>query len=253
MLMVSLVALCSIAMTGTAGAIPLASDDWPTSELPSVSQPEPKTSDVTGNRHDVRDHEKASTGEMTREQRLIWMELQIQWKDSTAVGLPYRGDLVDGVQLPVEGQNFFTWDAVHDRLHNPDDRRWGTDDLLFTVFAVLDDYRRANPDAPRVGISDLSRPNGGVFGALYGGLGHRSHQNGLDVDIAYPRRDHQELGITHVDQIDLELSQDLINRFVEAGAQFIFVGENVDVTGPPHIVKPWPHHDDHFHLRIRPS
>jgi hypothetical protein len=192
--------------------------------------------------------------EPTREERLLWLELQIDWRDSTAVGLPYDGELIDGVQLPVEGQNFFTWDAVHNELHNPDDRRWGTDDLILTILAVLDEYRAANPDAPRVGISDLSRPEGGMFGAIYGGLGHRSHQNGLDVDIAYPRRDGKELGVGNVDEIDYELSQDLIDGFVGAGAQFVFIGENTtELTGPPDVVQPLAHHDDHMHLRILPE
>lgn len=196
---------------------------------------------------------RGETREPTRAERLLWLELQIDWTDSTAVGLPYDGELIDGVQLPVEGQNFFTWDAVNNQLHNPDDRRWGTNNLLLTILAVLDEYRAANPGAPRVGISDLSRPEGGSFGAVYGGLGHSSHQNGLDVDIAYPRRDGQELGITDVDEIDHELSQDLIDRFVDAGAQFVFVGENTDLVGPSGVVKPWPHHDDHLHLRILPE
>ncbi len=44
-----------------------------------------------------------------------------------------------------------------------------------------------------MGIGDLSRPNGGVFDERFGGRGHASHQNGLDVDVYYPRRDGQEL------------------------------------------------------------
>ena len=51
------------------------------------------------------------------------------------------------------------------------------------------EYRAAHPSAPRVGVADLSRPHGGRFGRNFGGLGHASHQNGLDVDILYPRLD----------------------------------------------------------------
>ena len=62
------------------------------------------------------------------------------------------------------------------------------------MLRVLDEYAAANPEAPRVGIGDLSRPNGGVFDERFGGRGHASHQNGLDVDVYYPRLDGQELG-----------------------------------------------------------
>ena len=53
-------------------------------------------------------------------------------------------------------------------------------------------FRAANPGAPRVGVADLSRPKGGVFDRRYGGDGHASHQNGLDIDILYPRKDGTE-------------------------------------------------------------
>ena len=39
---------------------------------------------------------------------------------------------------------------------------------------------------------DLSRTHGGKFGRNFGGLGHASHQNGLDADILYPRKDGTE-------------------------------------------------------------
>ena len=233
-------------------AEPLRSAGTDTEE--DTTAPEETAAAGTSSTGDTAGTDSEGAGEaLTRDAELLAMELQIDWQDSTAVGLPYRGTLVDGVQLPVEGQNFFTWDAVHDRLDNPGDRRWATDDLILTVLAVLDAYRAANPDAPRVGISDLSRQRGGEFGTLYGGLGHRSHQNGLDVDIAYPRIDRLERGITRVDQVDLELSQDLVDAFVAAGAEYIFIGENTDLSGPSGIVMPWPHHDDHMHVRIRPS
>lgn len=185
--------------------------------------------------------------------RRLWYEAQIQWRDGRALGLPWDGALVDGMQLPVEGQSFFTWDPVHMRRGNPDDRRWGTDELIRTVLGVLDVYRAANPGAPRVGVEDLSRPGGGEFGVLYGGLGHRSHQNGLDVDITYPRRDGRETGIWNPHEVDLRLAQDLVDRFVEAGAQHVFVGPSLDLRGPPGVVQPLAHHDDHLHVRIRPD
>ena len=71
----------------------------------------------------------------------------------------------DGVQLPELGEDFFTWDPVHNEIPNREWRRWGTDRLIRTVLTVLHEYRTERDSAQRVGIMDLSRPHGGRFGA----------------------------------------------------------------------------------------
>ena len=155
-----------------------------------------------------------------------------------------------GVRLPAEGSTFFTWDPVRKRVPNREWRRVGTDRLVRLVLRVLDDYAAAHPEAPRVGIGDVSRPGGGDFGSRFGGLGHASHQNGLDVDVYYPRRDGRELAPRRVAQVDRELAQDLVRRFVAAGARRVFVGTSVDLQGPRPIVQALPYHDDHLHVRL---
>lgn len=169
---------------------------------------------------------------------------------SRAVGRPNGGRLENGVLLPAEGPDHTTWDAVEQVSPNPDWRRVGTDRLVERLLTVAATYRRANPGAPRVVVSDLSLPEGGRFGPEYGGLGHASHQNGLDVDIAYPRADRREVGIRRVREVDRELAQALVDTFVEAGAQFIFVGPRTRLRGPPAIVQVLGNHDNHLHLRI---
>jgi hypothetical protein len=169
---------------------------------------------------------------------------------SIAVGAPNGGSLVNGLQLVESGPDWLTWDAVLHRSPNRPERRWGTDRLLGFLLAVLRDYRLANPSAPPVLVGDLSRPYGGPFGSAYGGLGHASHQNGLDVDVLYPRADHALLPAATVREVDRALAQDLVNRFVAAGAQFAFVGRHVGLGGPPDVVQAIAHHDDHVHVRI---
>jgi protein MpaA len=120
------------------------------------------------------------------------------------------------------------------------------------IFRVIDGYATAHPRAPRVGIGDLSRPRGGDFGVRYGWPGHVSHQNGLDVDIYYPRRDRRERPPHSPSQINRPLAQDLLNRFVRAGAVRIFVGPRTGLTGPPRVVRVLAHHDNHLHVRIAP-
>jgi hypothetical protein len=169
---------------------------------------------------------------------------------SIAAGAPNDGSLVNGLQLPESGPDWVTWDAVLHGSPNRPERRWGTDRLLAFLIGVLRDYRLANPGAPPVLVGDLSRPYGGPFGAVYGGLGHRSHQNGLDVDVLYPRADRALLPAATAQEVDRTLSQDLVNRFVAAGAQFAFVGRHVGLGGPPGVVQAIAHHDDHVHVRI---
>ena len=176
--------------------------------------------------------------------------MQVPDVGSIAVGAPNRGSLVNGLQLPESGPDWVTWDSPLGRSPNRADRRWGTDRLLAFLIACLRDYRLANPGAPPVLIGDLSRPYGGPFGSDFGGLGHASHQNGLDADVIYPRLDRAPLPPGSVADVDRALAQDLVNRFVAAGAQFAFVGRHVGLGGPPSIVQAIAHHDDHVHVRI---
>jgi murein endopeptidase len=171
---------------------------------------------------------------------------------SRAIGRPWRGRLVNGVQLPAVGQDFLTWDPVRKRSPNRGWRRWGTAKLVRTVERVLAAYHAEHPAAPQVLVGDLSRPHGGVFDERYGGLGHASHQNGLDVDIFYPRADGAPRAAWRPDQIDRRLAQALVDGFVRAGAQFVFVGTRTGLRGPRKVVEAIPHHNDHLHVRIRP-
>jgi murein endopeptidase len=173
-------------------------------------------------------------------------------KPSRPVGKPYHGRLVGGIPFPAQGDAFFTWDWAIKRSPNRAWRRWGTAKTVATTLTVIAAYRAAHPDAPRVGVADLSRPHGGVFDRRYGGLGHASHQNGLDVDITYPRRDRLERPPIRPTQVDRALAQDLVNRFVAADAQYVFVGPQVRLHGPPGVVEPLAHHDNHLHARLRP-
>jgi murein endopeptidase len=175
---------------------------------------------------------------------------EITPRPSVAVGLPYDGALMYGVKLPAEGEDFFSWDPVLSRKPNRPWRRWTADGTLAIVLGILAKFRAAHPGAPRIGVADLSRPRGGRFGRRFGGLGHASHQNGLDADILYPRADDRERRAKHPSQIDRALAQDLVRRFVRAGAQYVFVGPRTGLKGPKRIVQPLVHHDDHLHVRF---
>ena len=176
---------------------------------------------------------------------------EIAYRHSVPVGVWWNGALRRGVQMPAEGPDWFTWDPVRKRIPNRGWRRWGTDRLVRTVLGVIEQYRLDNALAPRVGIGDLSRTHGGDFGARFGGLGHASHQNGLDADIYYPRMDGQERRPYKPSQVDVDLAQDLVDRFVAAGARVIYVGPSLGLEGPRKRVVPLVQHDDHLHVRLQ--
>ena len=176
--------------------------------------------------------------------------LQVHWQDSTALGSHTAGALVEGVRLPAAGRTFYTWDPVLRRSPNRPWRRWGTDRLVRVVLGVSSDFHAAHPRAPRMAVGDLSRPHGGDFGPRFGYIGHASHQNGLDVDVYYPRADGRERAPRDASEIDRELSQELVNRFLAVGARVVFVGPNTGLSGPAGRVQALDHHDNHLHVRL---
>ena len=177
----------------------------------------------------------------------------IRWRQSEAMGQPAAGRLVRGVQLPAAGRHFATWDPTRKRAPDRPWRRWGTNRLVRVVLRVAREHRAAHPDAPRVLVGDLSREHGGDFGARFGLPGHASHQNGLDVDVYYPRKDRREVAPPGAREIDRRLAQDLVDRFLRAGAQVVFVGPNTGLSGPPARVQAIPKHDNHLHVRLSPG
>ncbi len=175
---------------------------------------------------------------------------EVRWRRSVAVGSPTAGRLVRGVQLPARGAGFVTWDPNLRRSPNRAWRRWGTNRLVRLLLTIAREYHGAHPGARPLLIGDLSRPHGGDFGRQFGYVWHASHQNGLDTDIYFPRRDRRRRAPRHAGDIDRRLSQDLVDRFVLAGATQVFVGPGTGLTGPPGVVQVIPDHDDHMHVRI---
>ncbi|MEJ7875249.1 MAG: penicillin-insensitive murein endopeptidase [Solirubrobacterales bacterium] len=168
-----------------------------------------------------------------------------------AVGLPQAGSLVRGVRFPREGHAFFTWDPILHKRPSRTWRRWGTDDLVRTTLGVLRGFAKEHPRAPRVGVGDLSVRGGGDFGPeVSGGIGHATHQNGLDIDVYYPLDSGAERAPQTIEEVDVALSRELVDRFVRAGAVLVYVGPNLPLTGPPGVVVPLANHDNHLHARF---
>ena len=175
---------------------------------------------------------------------------RIRWRVSEPVGSHAAGRLRRGVMLPAEGREWVSWDPILKRRPNREWRRWGSDRLVRMTVNVLREFGRDHPRAPRVAVGDLSRPHGGDFGPRFGSIGHASHQNGLDVDVYYPRDDERVRPPKRPGQVDLALAQDLVDRFVKAGAEKVFVGPSLGLNGPEGVVVPLINHDNHLHARL---
>jgi hypothetical protein len=171
---------------------------------------------------------------------------EVIWRDSISLGLPYHGRLIDGVQLPVSSPYWATWDPALDRVPDRGYRRYGSAKMIHLLLSVTQAFHEAHPDAARLVIGDISRYGGGPLDE------HASHQNGLDVDVYYPRKDRREVAPTTVEQVDVRLSQDLLDLFLAAKPEFVFVGPHLPLHGPTGVVEPLVGHDNHMHVRIYP-
>jgi hypothetical protein len=172
----------------------------------------------------------------------------VTWRRSISLGLPYQGRLIDGVQLPVNSPYWVTWDPALDRVPDRGYRRYGSARLIHLLLSVTKAYHDEHPNAARLVIGDISRLGGGPLDQ------HVSHQNGLDVDVYYPRVDQREVAPTSVAEVDVPLAQDLLKLFLAANPEFVFVGPDLpQLHGPAGVVEPLVDHDNHMHVRIYPS
>jgi murein endopeptidase len=170
---------------------------------------------------------------------------KIEWHHAASVGLPWAGRLIDGTQLPLAGRSWVTWNPVENSVPNAPHRLYGNEHTIRAVVSVIEAFRAANPGAPRVVVGDISREGGGPMTDE-----HVSHQNGLDVDVYYPRLDGIPRPPIVPHQVDRRLAQDLLDRFVAAGARMIFVGYSTGLRGPAGVVIPYPNHENHMHVRF---
>jgi murein endopeptidase len=169
----------------------------------------------------------------------------IAWRRATSVGAPHDGSLVGGTQLPLEGPGWVTWNPVRDGSPNLPNRLYGHERLVRAVLAVVRAYASAHPAAAPVVIGDLSRKGGGPMTDE-----HVSHQNGLDVDVYLPRLDRKVTAPTAPDQVDRRLAQDLLDRFLAAGAEVVFTGHASGLRGPSSRVVHYRGHEYHLHVRF---
>jgi penicillin-insensitive murein DD-endopeptidase len=183
-----------------------------------------------------------------------------------AVGFYSDGTLTQAMALPDKGDGFM-------KLFLSRDRAWSTFDLQAVIATAAAKVRHEFPKSERLQVGDMSNRAGGSIGR------HASHQNGLDSDIAYLRVNRREQAIEHngfdeafvkngklTENFDIprnwKLLQILTNTsrvtriFVDPVIKKSFC-EYAKATGQfqsnqetLRALRPWPNHDDHFHVRL---
>ncbi|MEM7676265.1 MAG: penicillin-insensitive murein endopeptidase [Myxococcota bacterium] len=160
-------------------------------------------------------------------------------------GRPASGRLTGGLNLPDRGIGYLHYlgtDAV-----DTDD--WGALRTLSCLEAV---GRILDGSGIRLGVGDLSLRRGGSFPP------HTSHQNGLDIDMRYVRRDRRSVPLDlRIDPEDYDepATKRVLTAFFQACAvDMIFV--DIDrigftVEGQEERIIHVNGHSNHFHVRLR--
>ncbi|MBL9012679.1 MAG: penicillin-insensitive murein endopeptidase [Myxococcales bacterium] len=191
---------------------------------------------------------------------------------SESIGRPWAGKLMNGDVLP-RGEGY--------QIRRPK-RAYGATHVVGHLRRVIAEVRALYPDLHTLAIGDLSAQGGGKIGD------HHSHQSGLDVDIGFyfhatPEGYPDRFAPADAD-LDLQATWALVTAFVrtaplDTGVQLIFLDYEVQKRlyefarrrGTPEddlaaifqyprgqdtlvgIVRHWPHHADHLHVRFKPD
>lgn len=189
-----------------------------------------------------------------------------------SVGQPWNGKLKNGEAMP-RGEGY--------RLRRPQ-RSYGASHVVDHLTHAIAEVRALYPEVHTLAIGDLSQQGGGKIGD------HHSHQSGLDVDVGfYFRRvpaGYPDTFIAADAELDLQATWALLTSFTRTselptGVQMIFLDYEVQARlygyargrGTPEadleaifqyprgkdalvgIVRHWPHHGDHLHVRFKPG
>jgi murein endopeptidase len=125
-----------------------------------------------------------------------------------SMGLPNRGRLVDGVQLP---------DTDDYDVRRPEEA-WGSSHTILNIQTALASFRRDSGYDGKIIVGAISKKSGGRFRP------HRSHQSGRDVDIRLPKKKGADLRSDDPDDIDWVASWKMIKAFIDTGqSEYIFL------------------------------
>ncbi len=181
-----------------------------------------------------------------------------------SIGEPYRGRLVNGVPFPTDMGGYMVRDP---------ERAYATPELIGSLLDAIDSVREKYPNTVDLFIGDFSAPGGGRLN------GHKSHQNGRDVDLGMYAIGNQPLDQfvpMHAGNLDVPKTWSLIEALIRTGrVQYLFVDRKIQKmlfeyalsrgfdedllnrlfndVGPGSTdaaIRHEPRHNDHIHVRF---
>ncbi len=181
-----------------------------------------------------------------------------------SIGEPYRGRLVNGIPFPPDMGGY--------TIRDPD-RSYATPELIGSLLDAIDSVREKYPNTVDLFIGDFSASGGGRLN------GHKSHQNGRDVDLGMYAIGNQPLDQfvpMHAGNLDVPKTWSLIEALIRTGrVQYLFVDRKIQKmlfeyalsrgfdedllnrlfndVGPGSTdaaIRHEPRHNDHIHVRF---
>ncbi len=189
-----------------------------------------------------------------------------------AFGFYDQGSLDQPDALPNEGDAYL-------KVFRARRRQFGTLDLTSLIASSAKSLRQDFPAAERIQVGDLSDRDGGPAG------GHASHQNGLDADIVFLKKNHREMNPDDSGSNATGFDEDFVDAKGRVSANFdvegnwrliqlmassarvdrIFIdyrlkrkfceyavekGMRKDWGETLRKLRHWANHQDHFHVRL---
>ena len=174
---------------------------------------------------------------------------RIRWRRSSALGEPRRrAPRAEACACPRAGRDFFTWDPVRRRSPNRPWRRWGTHRLVHVLLRVARDYRRAHPARRPMAVGDLSRLTAATSGRGSDTSAMRATRTG-STPTCTTHGGRERSGLRGAGQIDRRLSQELVDRFLAAGAELVLRRSRRPASAA-RACSVLANHDNHLHLRL---
>jgi hypothetical protein len=190
--------------------------------------------------------------------------------ETRSVSMPWDGELEGGEQLPG-GEGY--------RVRRPE-LAYGAPHVVDHLRHSIAEVRALYPDVHTLAIGDLSAANGGKLAA------HRSHQSGLDVDVGFYFKQQPDGYPEHFapadDNLDHQATWALLTAFARTadladGVSIMFLDYAVQrrlyqwaarrgtpeddlahLFQYPHgkdaqtgLIRHWPNHADHVHVRFK--
>lgn len=181
-----------------------------------------------------------------------------------SIGEPYKGRLVNGIPIPTHMGGY--------TVRNPE-LAYATPELIGSVLEAIEAVREKYPDTVDLFIGDFSGPFGGRL------KGHKSHQNGRDVDLGMYAIGNQPLDRfipMNARNLDVPKTWTFIEALIRTGrVQYLFVDRkiqemlfeyalsrgfdeallnrlfnDVGTKAAEAAIRHEPRHNDHIHVRF---